>query len=102
MNEIAVKLNKTPTDAAKKQWETFASQCQKYKGHLYTEYNPIGKYTIKCHFPDMTTRTQKEYHERLNQMNATWSTSYNAAEGKDTTKYAAMKYIKEDTLEFYK
>ncbi len=102
LNEIAVKLNTPPTDAAKKQWETFASQCQGYKGHLYTEYNPIGKYTINCYFPDMTTRTQKEYHERLNQMNATWLTSYNAAEGKDTTKYAAMKYIKEDTLEFYK
>lgn len=102
MNEIAVKLNKTPTDAAKKQWKTFAIQCQEYRGHLYTNIDKTKQHTINCHFPDMTTRTQKEYNERLNQMNATWSTSYNYAEGEDTAKYGAIKYIKEDTLELYK
>lgn len=98
---MALKLEKTPTYAAKQQWETFADQCQKYNGHLDTGLDNTGKYTINCHFPDMTTRTEKEYNERRNQMNATWSTSYNYAEGEDTRKYAAIKYINENTLELY-
>lgn len=86
----------------KKQWETFANQCQKYKGHLYTEYEYHQYYTIKCYFPDMTTKTKEENTRRQEEMGATWWVSYNHAEGEDTAKYGAIKYIKEDTLELYK
>lgn len=61
LNDLGTKLNITPSETAKSQWKTFATQCKNYNGILFISDYDSGRqlYSLACNFPDLTnTKTE--------------------------------------------